>query len=180
MRSRCYRVLGVLVCLLFIPAVTAQIILLEIDPSKIGWEVTCDTVDDWRDSNDDPGMGTLVDQAEMSVIRVRQTGDKTWGKTSYLVENIDIHKYKRLEVRVNEVALNSAFIVGVAPKDWSDFIIVIERSSAHGVHTGNIWRAVKQHAKNPEAWEGEIDFHLVVVIEGADKATLFDNFAIHK
>jgi hypothetical protein len=143
----------------------------------VAWQTDCDSISGWHDATETPGMNAKVDQFEPSVIRVTHDGNDTWGKVAYVVENIDLDATPILEVKVNKVDKNSAFKICVAPSDWSEMIDVIKRSSADGIHDGNIRKAVKM-AKKPGTWKGPISFNLVVVIEGKGKASYFDWFKI--
>ena len=60
--------------------------------------------------------------------------------------------------------------VAVASPNWSEFFEVIQRTSADGVHKGDI--------KAASGWSGVKDFNVVLVVEGAGKASWFDNIKI--
>jgi hypothetical protein len=143
----------------------------------VAWETDCTSISGWHDAAETPGMNAKVEQAEPSVIRVKQDGNDTWGKVAYVVENIDLEATPLVEVKVNKVDKGSGFTIAVASRDWSEMITVIKRSSADGIHTGNIKKAVRM-AKRPGNWKGPISFNLVVVIEGRNKASYFDSFKI--
>ena len=143
----------------------------------VAWETDCTSLAGWHDKTETEGMNAKVDQFEPSVIRVTQDGNDTWGKVAYVVENIDLEATPILEVKVNKVDKNSAFTISVAPGDWSEMIDVIKRSSADGIHKGDIRKAVRV-AKNKDTWKGAVSFNVVVVIEGKGKATYFDWFKI--
>ena len=139
----------------------------------VAWETDCTSIAGWHDATETPGMNAKVDQFEESVIRVTQDGNDTWGKVAYVVENIDLEATPIIEVKVNKVDKNSAFTVSVAPRDWSEMIDVIKRSSADGIHKGDIKKAVRV-AKKRDDWKGPVSFNLVIVIEGKGKASYFD------
>ena len=143
----------------------------------VAWENDCSAIAGWHDKAETPGMNAKVDQFEPGVLRVTQDGNDTWGKVAYVVENIDLEATPILEVKVNKVDKNSAFTISVAPRDWSEMIDVIKRSSADGIHKGDIRKAVRV-AKNKDSWKGPVSFNVVVVIEGKGKATYFDWFKI--
>ena len=143
----------------------------------VAWETDCASVAGWHDAAETPGMNAKVDQFEPSVIRVTQDGNDTWGKVAYVVENINLEATPVIEVKANKVDKGSAFSIAVASRDWSEMITVIKRTSADGIHDGNIRKAVKM-AKKPGDWKGPISFNVVVVIEGRGKATCFDWFKI--
>ena len=143
----------------------------------VAWETDCTSISGWHDKSETPGMNAKVDQFEPSVIRVTQDGNDTWGKVAYVVENIDLEAAPILEVKATKVEKGSAFSVAVASRDWSEMITVIKRTSADGIHEGNIRKAVKL-AKKPGDWKGPISFNVVVVIEGKGKAAYFDFFKI--
>ena len=82
-----------------------------------------------------------------------------------------------IEVKANKVEKGSAFSIAVASRDWSEMITVIKRTSADGIHKGDIKKAVRL-AKKPGDWKGPISFNIVVVIEGKGKASYFDWFKI--
>ena len=139
----------------------------------VAWETDCTSIAGWHDATETPGMNAKVDQFEESVIRVTQDGNDTWGKVAYVVEDIDLDATPIVEVKVNKVDKNSAFTICVAPSDWSEMIDVIKRSSADGIHKGDIEKAVKT-SKKPASWKGPISFNLIIVIEGKKKASYFD------
>ncbi len=139
----------------------------------VAWQSDCDTLSGWHDANETPGMNAKIDQFEPSVLRVTQGGNDTWGKVAYVVENINLDATPILEVKVNKVDKNSAFTMCVAPSDWSEMIDVIKRSSADGIHKGDIKKAVRT-SKKPASWKGPMSFNVVVVIEGKGKASYFD------
>ena len=139
----------------------------------VAWEMDCSSLSGWHDATETPGMNAKVDQFEPSVIRVTQEGNDTWGKVAYVVENVDLSATPILEIKVNKVDQNSAFTVSVAPSDWSEMIDVIKRSSADGIHKGDIRKAVRA-SKEPGKWKGPISFNVVIVIEGKGKASYFD------
>jgi hypothetical protein len=145
--------------------------------AMVAWETDCTSLAGWHDGKETPTMNALVDQFETSVIRVTQDGNDTWGKVAYVVENIDLEETPIIEVKANKVDKNSAFSIAVASRDWSDMITVIKRTSADGIHEGNIKKAVRM-AKKPGDWKGPISFNVVVVIEGKGKASYFDSFCI--
>lgn len=139
----------------------------------VAWENDCSAIAGWHDKAETPGMNAKVDQFEPGVLRVTQDGNDTWGKVAYVVENIDLEATPILEVKVNKVDKNSAFTISVAPRDWSEMIDVIKRSSADGIHQGDIQKAVRV-AKKRDDWKGPVSFNVVVVIEGKNKASYFD------
>jgi hypothetical protein len=143
----------------------------------VAWETDCSSISGWHDNTETVGMNAKVDQFEPSVIRVTQDGNDTWGKVAYVVENIDLEATPILEVKANKVDKGSAFSIAVASRDWSEMITVIKRTSADGIHEGNIRKAVKM-AKKPGDWKGPISFNVVIVIEGRGKASYFDSFKI--
>jgi hypothetical protein len=146
-------------------------------PSNCAWQSDCSSIQGWRSNAEDPGMCAKVEQAEPSVIKISQSGDGTWGKAAVLVSGVDLEQNPMLYLHATKVEQNSAFTVQVAPADWSEFITVVPRNSAHGLHDENIRKAVKA-SKNPDAWKGMSSFWLVVVIEGKDKATFIDHLCI--
>ncbi len=122
-------------------------------------------------------MGAKVETPEPSVIRIAQDGEGTWGKATFYITDVDIEKNPIIEVKANKCDMGSAWTLQVAPADWSEFITVIPRNSAHGTRDGNIWKAVKA-SKNADAWKGSTSFNLVIVIEGKNKSAWFDSFCI--
>jgi len=143
----------------------------------IAWENDCKTIDGWHFNDDDPGMQSVVEESQPSIIRIQQEGDNTWGKAAYVVQDIDLDQTPILEVDVSMVEKGSAFKIAVAPLDWSEMLVVIRRSSADGVRKGNIKNAVRR-AMNKKEWKGPVSFNIVVIIEGKGKATFFDKFTI--
>ena len=143
----------------------------------VAWETDCTSISGWHDRTETAGMNAKVDQFEPSVIRVTQDGNDTWGKVAYVVENIDLEATPVIEVKANKVEKGSAFSIAVASRDWSEMITVIKRTSADGIHKGDIKKAVRL-AKKPGDWKGPISFNIVVVIEGKGKASYFDWFKI--
>jgi hypothetical protein len=144
----------------------------------VGWETNCEGIDGWYSNKTDPGMHSEVAQEETGVIRVSQAGEDTWGKAAIVAEKIDISKTPILEVRVNKVDADAGFSVKIAPQDWSELITVIERSSADGVHKGNIQKAINKQSVKPEAYAAPATFSVVVIIEGKGKAVWLDNLEI--
>jgi hypothetical protein len=140
------------------------------DESVDGWQNDCSSIKDWYDNKADAGFHAKMEQAEPSVVKVTQDGGETWGKVAYVVKEVDLEKTPILEVKINKVDSNSAFKIGVAPLDWSDTYVVVQRSSADGIHKGDI--------KAATGWTGKKDFNIVLIIEGAGKATWFDNIRI--
>lgn len=139
-------------------------------PAADGWQNDCSSIKDWYDNKADSGFHAKVEQAEPSVIKVTQEGGENWGKVAYVVKGVDLEKTPVLEIKVNKVDMNSAFKVGVAPLDWSDMFVVVQRSSADGVQKGDI--------KAATGWSGVKDFNIVLVVEGQGKASWFDNIRI--
>jgi len=146
-------------------------------PSVVAWETDCSTTSGWHWESDSPGMNTKVEQAEPSVIKLTQEGKDTWGKAAYVVENIDLEQTPILEIKVNKVDKGSAFTVAVANSDWTEQFTVIPRTSADGIHKGNIAKAVKQ-ARKKDAWKAPARFNVVIIIEGKGKASWIDNMRI--
>ncbi|HBA83407.1 MAG TPA: hypothetical protein DCZ95_04860 [Verrucomicrobia bacterium] len=141
------------------------------------WHNDCSSIQGWRSNPEDPGMCAKVEQVEPSVIKVTQDGNSTWGKAAYFISGIDLEKNPMLYLKATKVDLNSAFTVQVASSDWSDCITVVSRTSADGLHDGNIRKAVRV-SKTPDAWKGEASFWLVIVIEGKGKGTFIDDICI--
>ncbi len=151
------------------------------EPAKapvIAWETDCSSIEGWRSNADDPGMHATISQDEPATIKVTQDGADTWGKVAYPLKDINLDETPILEVKVNQVDLNSAFIVGVASADWTDYVPVIARSSADGMHVANITRAIRESSKKPDAWKGPVSFNLVIIIEGKGRSTYFDHIRI--
>lgn len=156
------------------PAVAVVLFLLTatmiLKAEDIGWMSDCSSIKDWYDNKTDQGYRTKVDQFEPSVMRISQEGADTWGKAAFVVQDVDLDKTPMLQTKVNKVDLNSAFKVCVASLDWSEFYEVVPRSSADGVHMGDI--------KAATGWSGKKSFNIVVVIEGQGKASYFDQIKI--
>jgi hypothetical protein len=144
----------------------------------VGWETNCEGIDGWYSNKTDPGMHSEVAQEETGVIKILQAGDDSWGKAAIVAEKIDVEKTPILEVRVNKVDKDAGFSVKIAPKDWSELITVIERSSADGIHKGNIQKAINKQSVKPEAYAAPATFSVVVIIEGKGKAVWLDNLEI--
>lgn len=140
------------------------------DDALVGWQHDCSSIKDWYDNKTDASFHAKVDQAEPSVIKVTQEGGDTWGKVAYVVKGVDLDKTPMLEVKLTKVDVGSAFKVAVTSSNWSDFFEVIPRSSADGVHRGDIRAA--------SGWSGAKDFNVVLIVEGAGKAAWFDNVRI--
>jgi hypothetical protein len=143
----------------------------------VAWKTECDSTEGWHWNNEDPGMNAKVTQFETSLLQVSQDGNDTWGKVAYVVEGIDLEASPILEVTAAKVDLNSGFMVNVASADWSEVFTVVKRTSAHGVHKGNIERAVKD-SQNPDLWKSPAKFNVVVVVEGKGKSILLDRLKI--
>jgi len=153
------------VVVLFLLAVTASV-----KAEDVGWMSDCTSIKDWYDGKTDQSFHTKVDQFEPSVLRVTQEGAESWGKAAFVVQDVDLDKTPILQTKVNKVDLNSAFKVCVASLDWSEFYEVVPRSSADGIHMGDI--------KTATGWSGKKSFNVVVVIEGQGKASYFDQIKI--
>lgn len=145
------------------------------EDTRVVWEIDCTTLDGWHWE----GMNTIVSKPEAETIKVTQEGNQTWGKAAFIVDGVNLEKSPLLEVKVNKVDKGSAFKVLVANSDWSEQIVVIDRSSADGVHGGDIWKAIKKESKKKESWY-DAPFNLVVVIEGRGKASWFDYFKLRE
>ena len=145
--------------------------------SEVAWSTECDSTEGWHWNNEDAGMNAKVSQFETSIIQVTQEGGDTWGKVAYVVEGIDLDKTSILEVKAAKVDVGCGFMVNVASSDWSEMFTVVKRTSADGVHKGNIEKAIKD-SKNPDLWKSPAKFNVVVVVEGKDKSVLLDQLAI--
>ena len=167
-RFRMALVLALIAWGLLAAAATAQ------TSAAVAWETDCNDVAGWHF---DPGMNAKVEQDEPSVIKVTQSGNDTWGKVAYVVENIDLDATPILEVNAGQVDFDSAFMINVAPRDWSEMLTVIPRSNDGGVHTGNIKDAIRK-SKNIAAWKSPATFNVVIVIEGKDRSTTFESLKI--
>ncbi|OQA29661.1 MAG: hypothetical protein BWY59_00152 [Verrucomicrobia bacterium ADurb.Bin345] len=142
------------------------------------WGNDCSAIEGWIDSSTDPEIGTTLQlESGKGILVVRQDGKETWGKTAILVNDVDLNKASTLEMVVTQVDKGSAFKVGIAPTDWSDFIEVLKRSSADGTHKGDIEKAVKR-ANRKDLLEGPVSFYLVIVVEGKGKAAYVDEVKI--
>lgn len=137
---------------------------------EIGWMSDCSSTKDWYDDKTNENFHSKVDQFEPSVLRVTQEGAEGWGKAAYIVQDVDLDKTPILQTKVNKVDLNSAFKVCVASLDWSEFYEVVPRSSADGIHMGDI--------KAATGWTGKKSFNIVVIVEGQGKASYFDQIKI--
>lgn len=134
------------------------------------WKNDCSTLEGWSSNLEDKSFQARVEQSEPSVIKVSQDGKDGWGKAAILVRDIDLDKASRLEVKVNKVDKDSAYQIAVASPDWSEFFVVVPRSSADGLKTADI--------KSVTGWSGMKDFNVVLIIEGKDKASYFDELKI--
>jgi hypothetical protein len=156
------------------PSVVAGLVLLGasivVQAEDVGWMSDCSSAKDWYDDKANQSFHTKVDQFEPSVLRVTQQGADTWGKAAFVVQDIDLDKTPILQTKVNKVDINSAFKVCVASLDWSEIYEVVPRSSADGIHMGDI--------KTATGWSGKKSFNIVVVIEGQGKASYFDQIKI--
>ncbi len=141
------------------------------------WETDCSTIAGWHYNIDNAGFNTEVTQPEPSVIKITQKGSETWGKAAYVVQGVDLDATPILEVKATKVDVGSAFSVAVASKDWMQMFTVIQRTSADGVHTGNIKDAIKE-SKDPDAWKAPATINVVIVVEGKDKSTYLDSVKI--
>ena len=137
---------------------------------NIAWEHNCSSIKDWYSNAQEPNFHAKIEQFEPSVFKVTQEGDDTWGKVAFVVKDVDLDQSPNIEVKINKVDKDSAFKVAVAPIDWSDTFVVIPRSSADGVHKGNI--------KDATGWTGKKTFNVVLIIEGKGKAAYFDHIKI--
>lgn len=145
------------------------------DKTRVVWEIDCTTLDGWHSE----GMNATVTKPEPETIKVTQEGNDTWGKAAFVVDGVNLEKSPLLEVKVNKVEKGSAFKVLIANSDWSEQIVVIDRSSADGVHDGDVWKAIKRESRKKESWY-DAPFNLVVVIEGRGKASWFDYFKLRE
>jgi hypothetical protein len=136
----------------------------------VGWQHDCSSIKDWYGSADDPSFGATIEQVEPSVFKVTQDGKEKWGKVAFVVKDVDLDKTPYIEVKVNKVDKDSAFQVAVAPLDWKDVNIVVQRSSADGVHKGDL--------KTATGWSGKRSFNLVLIVEGKGKSAWIDNIKI--
>jgi hypothetical protein len=144
----------------------------------IGWETNCEGTDGWYDNKADAGMGTEVSQFETGVIAIKQSGNDTWGKAAFSVENIDLDKTPILEIKVNQVEEGAGFQVKIVPKDWSEMISVVERSNGEGIYKANIQKAISKQSVNPAAYASPATFSVVVIVEGKGKSVWVDNVEI--
>ncbi|MBV9463926.1 MAG: hypothetical protein JO317_06820 [Verrucomicrobiae bacterium] len=138
--------------------------------ADIGWEHDCTNVRDWYDTKADPSYQAKIEQAEKDAFKVTQCGADTWGKVAFVVKDIDIDKTPILEAKVNQVDVGSAIKVAVAPLDWSELYVVVARTSADGVHIGDI--------KTATGWTGKKSFNVVLIVEGKGKSAFFSHFKI--
>jgi len=136
----------------------------------IGWQSDCSSTKDWYDNKVDPGFGAKIEQAEPSVIKVTQDGKDTWGKVAFVVKDVNIDATPNLEAKINKVDQDAAFKIGVAPLDWSELFVVIPRSSADGIHKGDI--------KAASGWTGKKSFNVVIIVEGKGKAVWVSDLKI--
>lgn len=136
----------------------------------VGWQHDCSSIKDWYSSQDDPSFGAKIEQTEPSVFKIIHDGKDTWGKVAFVVKDVDVDQTPTLEVKVNQVDKGAAFKVAVAPLDWADLFVVIPRSSADGVHKGDL--------KAATGWTGRRSFNVVLIVEGKNKSILFDNIKI--
>jgi len=143
---------------------------LHAQDEAVGWQHDCASIKDWYSSQDDPSFGAKIEQAEKSVFKITQDGKDTWGKTAFVVKDVDVDQTPTLEVKVTKVDKDSAFKVAVAPLDWADTYVVIARSSADGVHKGDI--------KAATGWSGKKAFNIVLIVEGKGKSVYFDNIKV--
>jgi hypothetical protein len=143
---------------------------LVVQAEEIGWMSDCSSIKDWYDDKSDKNFNAKVEQFEPSVLKVTQAGADSWGKVAYVVQDVDLEKTSLIQTKVNKVDLNSAFSIAVATLDWSEFYVVVPRSSSDGVHMGDI--------KAATGWTGKKSFNLVVIVEGKDKASYFDQIKI--
>jgi hypothetical protein len=138
--------------------------------ADIAWECDFTTTQGWYDNKTSASYMAKVDQYEPSVMRVTQEGGESWGKVAFVVKDVDLDKASKLEALVNKVDLDSAFQIAVASLDWSEFYVVVQRTSADGVHMGDIQAAT--------GWTGKKDFNIVLIVEGKSKAAYFNNLKI--
>ena len=143
---------------------------LRLQAAEIAWQTDFETLSGWYDNKTNSGFMAKIDQPESSVLRVTQQGQDSWGKVAVVVENVDLNKTAILQTKVNKVDENSAIKVCVASLDWSEFYEVIPRTSADGVHTGDIKKAT--------GWNGTKSFNVVLVVEGKEKAAWFKHIQI--
>ena len=145
--------------------------------AQVAWSTECDSTDGWHWNAEDAGMNAKVAQFETSLIQVTQEGNDTWGKAAYVVEGIDLNETPILEVKASKVDVGCGFMVNVASSDWSEMFTVVKRTSADGVHKGNIEKAIKE-SKNPDLWKSPAKFNIVVVVEGKGKSVWLDQVKI--
>lgn len=136
----------------------------------LGWHNDCSTVEGWFSNPEDKSFEAKVEQSEPSVIKVEQDGKDGWGKAAIAVKNVNLDSTSVLQVKVNKVDKDSAYQIGVASTDWSEFFVVVPRSSADGLKAGDI--------KAATGWSGTKDFNVVLIIEGKSKASYFDELKI--
>jgi hypothetical protein len=136
----------------------------------VGWQHDCSSIKDWYSSQDDASFGAKIEQAEASAFKITHDGKDTWGKVAFVVKDVDVDASPILEVKVNKVDTGSAFKVALAPLDWNNLYVVIPRSSADGVHKGDI--------KAATGWSGKKSFNVVLILEGKGKSVYFDNIKI--
>ena len=135
-----------------------------------GWHNDCSTLKGWYCSTENPTFEAKVEQVEPSVIKVTQEGKDGWGKAAVVVKDVNLDNTSRLEVKVSRVDKDSAYQVGVASLDWTQFFVVVPRSSADGIKVGDI--------KAATGWTGVKDFNVVVIVEGKGKGSYFDELKI--
>ena len=138
--------------------------------SAVGWQNDCTTTAGWSANQEDKSFEAKVEQSEPSVIKVGQDGKDGWGKAAIAVKDINLDSTSVLQVKVNKVDKNSAYQIAVASPDWTEFFVVVPRSSADGIKVGDI--------KAATGWTGTKDFNIVLVVEGKDKATYIDDLRI--
>jgi hypothetical protein len=148
---------------------------VDFPPREIGWENECDSAGDWLSNRVDPAIGTRVGMEGLSVVQVTQDGEGTWGKAAIRVDGVDVNATPVLEAAVTKVDLNSAFQVAIAPPDWSEMVTVIKRTSADGIHRGDLHKAIRR-AGNPSAFES--GFFVVVIVEGKGKSVWLDRVRV--
>ena len=136
---------------------------------NVGWEDNFSTgVEEWYDEDDNDTFNCRITALKDGTARIEEIGETAWGKVAKVVVDVDLDKYPIVEVKANHVDVDSAFKIGVASLDWSEYYDVITGQNLAGVYSENIIEKTEWSDMKPNK------FNLVIIIEGFRKGTIFD------
>lgn len=139
---------------------------------KVGWEDDFNKgTEGWYDQKTSNTFNCTITPIKTgSIAKIEVVGDSSWGKVATIIENVDLDKYPIVEVKVDQVDVNSAFKIGVASIDWSNYYEIIPGQNLSGTYSGNI--------KEKTEWSGSPKFNLIIIMEGAKKTCTVDNIRL--